>query len=72
MEFANGGWVMNDEADTIYQDIIDQMRLGLDFLKEEFDVTPNVAWSIDPFGHSKTHVIIFIFYYSILYLCTLP
>src|SRR5687768_124992 len=29
LEFINGGYVMHDEADTYYQHIIDQMRLGL-------------------------------------------
>ena len=56
LEFANGGWVMNDEATAHYQHIIDQMRIGMDFLKSEFGVTPKVAWSIDPFGHSTTNV----------------
>jgi lysosomal alpha-mannosidase len=51
-EFINGGYVMHDEAATYYQHIIDQMRLGLMFLKEEFDYKPKVAWFIDPFGHS--------------------
>jgi len=56
LEFVNGGWVMNDEADTLYNNILDQMRIGLNFLYEEFDITPKVAWSIDPFGHSITNV----------------
>jgi lysosomal alpha-mannosidase len=51
-EFINGGYVMHDEAASYYQHIIDQMRLGLQFLKEEFDYTPEIAWFIDPFGHS--------------------
>lgn len=28
LEFANGGWVMNDEAACHYEDIIEQMTLG--------------------------------------------
>jgi Glycosyl hydrolases family 38 N-terminal domain len=28
LDFANGGWVSNDEAITQYEDIIDQMTLG--------------------------------------------
>lgn len=29
LEFINGGWCMNDEAATHYNDIIDQMSWGL-------------------------------------------
>jgi hypothetical protein len=57
-EFVNGGWVMNDEACPASQDIIDQLRFGLNFLKKEFDYTPKVAWQLDPFGHSKTNTYI--------------
>ena len=56
LEFVNGGWVMNDEATVNYQHVIDQMRLGLRFLKREFNFYPTTAWYIDPFGHSATNV----------------
>jgi alpha-mannosidase len=56
LEFVNGGWVMNDEATPLYQDMIDNMRMGLAFLKEEFDIVPGAAWYIDSFGHSNTNV----------------
>jgi hypothetical protein len=61
LEFINAGWVMNDEAAPYYQDMIDNMRMGLLFLKEEFkdlkvDPIPRTAWYIDPFGHSMTNV----------------
>lgn len=55
LEFLNGGWVMNDEADAHYQHIIDQMRLGMQFLKKEFNVVPKTAWYLDPFGHSLSN-----------------
>jgi len=57
IEFANGGWVMHDEATTNYNQILDQMRLGLEFLLKEFKIKPKVAWQLDPFGHSNTNVI---------------
>ncbi|KAM9685358.1 LOW QUALITY PROTEIN: lysosomal alpha-mannosidase-like [Trichechus inunguis] len=61
LEFANGGWVMNDEATTHYGAIVDQMTLGLCFLKDTFgeDGHPHVAWHIDPFGHSREQASLF-------------
>ena len=37
-----------------YNAIIDQMSLGLRFIRDEFGdgARPSVAWHIDPFGHS--------------------
>ena len=52
LEIINGGWVMHDEAGTYYKHLIDNMRIGLKFLKEEFNITPKIGWFIDPFGHS--------------------
>lgn len=54
LEFINGGWAMNDEACVNYQDTIDQMTLGHQFLLENFGVVPTMGWQIDPFGHSAT------------------
>lgn len=55
LEFINGGWVMHDEATVYYKHLLDNMRLGLKFLKEEFNVTPKIGWFIDPFGHSSAN-----------------
>jgi lysosomal alpha-mannosidase len=61
LEFANGGWSMNDEGCTHYTDIIDQMSLGLRFITREFgpEARPHVAWHIDPFGHSSGQATLF-------------
>ncbi len=56
LEFINGGFVMHDEASSYYQHMIDQMRLGLLFLKREFNIHPDIGWYIDPFGHSAANV----------------
>ena len=32
LEFINGGWSMHDEACTHYEDMINNMRLGHEFL----------------------------------------
>jgi len=42
-QFINGGWCMNDEATTYYNDIIDQMALGHSFLLETFGVKPRIG-----------------------------
>ncbi|XP_006898920.1 PREDICTED: lysosomal alpha-mannosidase-like [Elephantulus edwardii] len=61
LEFANGGWVMNDEATTHYGAVVDQMTLGLRFLKDTFgkDGHPHIAWQINPFGHSREQASLF-------------
>ena len=53
LEFANGGWSTNDEATCNYEDAINNMRLGHEFLQREFGVVPTVGWSIDAYGHSS-------------------
>ncbi|EGR31388.1 hypothetical protein IMG5_110930 [Ichthyophthirius multifiliis] len=57
--FISGGWVMHDEATCYYEDIIDQMTLGHQWLKKQFDEIPTIGWQIDPFGHSSTNAILF-------------
>lgn len=46
-EFINGGWCMNDEATTHYVDIIDQMSLGLRFVRSP--VSPRHSHQTFPF-----------------------
>lgn len=57
-EFIMGGYVMHDESSSFYQHFIDQMRIGLQFLKEEFNYRPTIAWFIDPFGHSASNAFV--------------
>ncbi|XP_053319845.1 lysosomal alpha-mannosidase [Spea bombifrons] len=61
LEFINGGWSMNDEAAAHYSAVIDQMTLGLQFLRLRFGECgrPRVAWHIDPFGHSREQASLF-------------
>lgn len=51
--FNLGGWVASDEAAPLYQDILDNIMIGHDFLQREFEITPKVAWHADAFGHSS-------------------
>ena len=59
LEFLMGGYVMNDEGCTYYDDIIEQLTLGHRAIKNTFNVTVNTAWHIDPFGHSAAQARIF-------------
>ncbi len=55
-EFVNGGWVAPDEACPMYMDLIENIKVGHDFLQREFNVTPKIAWHADAFGHSSTTI----------------
>jgi len=44
---------MSDEAAPHFDDLIDNMQKGHDFLMKEFGVRPRIGWHIDPFGHSS-------------------
>lgn len=46
---------MHDEACPIYEDMINNMMMGHDFILREFGVKPSIGWQIDPFGHSNTN-----------------
>ena len=55
LEIINGGWVAGDEADPNYEDMINNMMIGHQFLEKEFGVKPTIGWDIDTFGHSDTN-----------------
>ena len=59
LELINGGWSMHDEACPTYEDMINNMKIGHDFILENFNVKPRIGWQIDPFGHSNTNARIF-------------
>lgn len=58
-EFINGGYCMNDEAAVYYEDSIDQMTLGHQFLLQTFNYIPEIGWHIDPFGHANAQASLF-------------
>jgi alpha-mannosidase len=59
LEFVNAGWSMHDEANTHYEDQINNMMYGHEFLLKEFNYKPRIGWHIDPFGHSNANARLF-------------
>ena len=51
--FINGGWSMHDEACVHHESVINNMAIGAQFLRDKFNVTVNVGWHLDPFGHAS-------------------
>jgi hypothetical protein len=44
LELVNAGWSMHDEACPLYEDMIDNMMIGHDFILKEFGVKPRIGW----------------------------
>ncbi|UJR31177.1 hypothetical protein I4U23_018684 [Adineta vaga] len=55
LEIVTGGWVMNDEANTHYFAMLDQLIEGHQFIENVLgNVTLQSGWANDPFGYSPT------------------
>ena len=56
LEITTAGWVMNDEANTHYTSMIDQLFEGHEWVREFVSTKfmPRTSWCIDPFGTSPT------------------
>jgi hypothetical protein len=50
---------MHDEACPTYEDMINNMMIGHDWVMKNFGVKPRIGWQIDPFGHSSTNARLF-------------
>ena len=56
LELTTAGWVMNDEANTHYSSMIDQLFEGHEWTMDHINPSflPKTSWCIDPFGTSPT------------------
>ncbi|EDW81559.1 uncharacterized protein Dwil_GK10956 [Drosophila willistoni] len=54
LEFVTGGWVMPDEANSHWRNVLLQLTEGQTWLRQHLNVTPTSSWAIDPFGHSPS------------------
>ena len=50
---------MHDQACVYLDDIINNYEYGREYTKDILGVLPTIAWSIDPFGPSRTSARIF-------------
>lgn len=46
---------MHDEAAPHYEDMINNMMKGQQWLNETLGYVPRIGWHVDPFGHSQTN-----------------
>jgi len=58
-EVVSGGWGSADQATPNYEDLIDNIMVGHQFLKKEFEKVPTVGWNLGAFGDSATNARIF-------------
>nr|XP_026489734.1 alpha-mannosidase 2 [Vanessa tameamea] len=54
IEIVTGGWVMNDEANSHWVSIAQQLTTGHQWLLDNLGYIPKNGWAIDPFGYSSS------------------
>ena len=54
-EIANGAWTDPDEATSNYEDIIEDLTLGHQWLRTQLDFVPKIGWNLLSKGHTSTY-----------------
>jgi hypothetical protein len=44
LELINAGWSMHDEACPTYDDMINNMKIGHEWILQEFGIKPRIGW----------------------------
>jgi lysosomal alpha-mannosidase len=44
LELLNAGWSMHDEACPTYEDMLNNMQIGHEFVLKEFGIKPRIGW----------------------------
>ena len=58
-EVTTGGWTSTDEACPNYEDLINNVMIGHQFLENELNITPRVGWNLEAYAHSNTNARLF-------------
>jgi lysosomal alpha-mannosidase len=59
LSFVLAAWSMSDEASVYYEDFINNVQAGNEYLEKELGFRPTIGWQIDPFGHHSATAALF-------------
>ena len=57
--FVNGGFGLESETLSNYNDVINELRIGLEFLQNELNITIKIGWFLDQIVHSDSNAYIY-------------
>lgn len=59
MQFVHPGFLMPDEAVVPYYESMENIEVGLHFLRDTFGISPHIYWDLDSFGYSAYSPVLF-------------